>query len=101
MSKQPTHERVEAARLIAMRYANGHTQFSLAEQRVLARGFEALYGIACLGLPNDAIAPEEEPTPEQEERQREQLALLEIDAKHRAATAAMIPGWPSQKADKQ
>jgi len=98
--KRPTHERVEAARHIAARYANGYTQFSLAEQRVLADGFEALYAIACLGLPNDALAPEEELTPEQAERQRVQLAVLEIDAKQQAATAAVIPGWPSQKTDK-
>lgn len=56
--KRPTHERVEAARLIAARYAGGDTKLSLAEQRVLADGFEALYAIACLGLPNDALAPE-------------------------------------------
>jgi hypothetical protein len=80
--KRPTHERIEAARQISERYASGHTQISLAEQRVLADGFDALYAIAALGLPNDALEPEQDLTPEEvaeaAERSRKRLASLAI-----------------------
>lgn len=95
MTKQPTHERVELARRMAARFATlvadvrdvGKTQISLSfcEQQALVDGFEALYAIACLGLPNDALAPEAEMTPEEAERSRAQLASLAIPGFH----------WPS------